>query len=222
MNNLPPIYDGIEPLHEYRNKLDIYMRSLKTQRYNTILNFVNDIIDKKHPALMDFKNVILHSYSKQHIRSTINKHTKAINENFKKQINLNDDEEEENEDIHEYLILLIKDLLYHIEFTLNKRVGSDATYFSIINKPSPKSSNKTYKRLSGESKSKQEKPKSSEPKSSEPKSSEPKSSEPKTSEPKSSEPKTSEPKSFKPKISKPKSSKPKQKPKKHISTSESD
>lgn len=153
MTSNPPIYDGSEPLYMYRTKLDIYMRSLKTQRYDTILNFMNDLIvrDKKCVALMDFKNIDLYSLSSQHILSTIKKHTKTINEIFKKQINL---ENEDEEDSHECLILILKDLLYHIEFTLHKKVSNDISHYSLINKPSSKSSMKTNKRLSGESKNK--------------------------------------------------------------------
>jgi len=108
----PPKYNiKTQTLNEYLREVDAYKLYLIKDKYNIILNFLNELMDKKINSLTDFKNVdeeILLK-NKQRNNDALIKYTNSFKDKFNVKINDYDN-----------IINILSRLLPKIQYTLLK------------------------------------------------------------------------------------------------------
>jgi len=126
----PPVYDESEPPYAYIKKLEEYLASLKKTKYKIVMKFVNklaDGYDKKFKSLCDFKNVSYmtdHSHNKKVLKEEGVTAAKLLNIEF-------DFNNLTKSSVFEFLTAMTKT----IDYSVVKKVYTEKTSYTIINKP---------------------------------------------------------------------------------------
>ena len=129
----PPVYDESEPPYMYIKKVEEYLASLKKTKYKIVMKFVNklaDGYDKKFKSLCDFKNVSYmtdHTHNKKVLKEEGITAAKLLNIEF-------DFNDLKKSSVFDFLTTITR----AIDYSVVKKVYTDKTSYTIINKP-PKS-----------------------------------------------------------------------------------
>ena len=132
----PPIYDGKETINQYLDRIKEYEISLKRNKYNIILNFINQWVSPyklKFKSLLEFKNIEMNSVllDTKHNKKILKRNCLKICE--KLYINSNIDEEIDTDDIPENeIIIFLRKILETIEYSLIKRKIDNKYYYTIL------------------------------------------------------------------------------------------
>ena len=114
-----------DPVHVIANNLQKSILSIRKERYDVILIFMNELLGKKHKSLRFFTNMKYDDIDIENMTKTINKHKNEI----KKKLNI----DVKSDNTKKYLFTLIKDMLKKIEYSLVK-VRGDQFIYNILDK----------------------------------------------------------------------------------------
>jgi len=132
-----PIYDGKEPLIRFLKKLEKFDLTIKQEKYDKILDFINkwlSIYKLSVDSLTDFKNisskiVLSKEQSNKHL---LKKYTQSLTNalNLVDDIDndTNTDEIAENE-----IIIFVSKLLKSIDYSLQSKIIDENIYYTIKN-----------------------------------------------------------------------------------------
>lgn len=131
-----PKYDIQESITKYFQKVEIFKLKLKEEKYNLLLNFINEWINdsnnQKFKSLTDFKNISEKKLliDPKHNEQILKKFNNSIIKKFN--INFNIEKETNNEKIkNKYIIYLLSKALSSIDYILISKSINQNTYYSI-------------------------------------------------------------------------------------------
>lgn len=135
--NKPPEYDGKESFTQYMRKFNSYLFSLEKDKYDVILEFINEWISPlniKVKKLTDFKNIEINKLisDEKNCHKLLRKYTKIFSEKFKIDTSINDDTDSDDIKTH-YIIYFTNKILKSINFSLYSKVIKDSKYYFIKN-----------------------------------------------------------------------------------------
>jgi hypothetical protein len=134
-----PVYDGKEPVYKFQKKIDEYLKALKNQKYDYVLNFINLWLDhSKLPqikSLVDFKKI-----PEEKLLSDKKANRKLLRKNSEKLMkifNLNTyvEAETDSDEIRDkYIIQFVSKILRTQDYILVNVTLNDTLYYTIKNK----------------------------------------------------------------------------------------
>jgi len=119
MNKL--VIDENEPVYVTRYKIEMMALSLKKGKYNTILNFMNDLFDKEYKSLISFKYINIGNCDIDDMKSVVNAHKKKLKDKCKLDIN-------EEEVCEKYIVVFLRKALASIDYSFCKRMDTGIYY----------------------------------------------------------------------------------------------
>lgn len=133
MNKLQiPIYDGKESITKYIQKVEKFKTLIFQEKYNIILQFVNEWLNSDYKSLTYFKNKCEDELLKN---EKINRNIcRKYSEIFKKRFELDlivDLDTDSDEIKDKYIIYLLTKMLQSIEYILYKKDIKNKIYYSI-------------------------------------------------------------------------------------------
>jgi hypothetical protein len=133
VNDSFPQYDGTEDLCTYRAKLNAYLLNSKKEEYNIILEFANKLFEKQHKSLGEFKNLDMTMYKMCDALSIINDYVSIFNKKFKLKLNI--DDLKDDEEMIDYMVKIVRQLMVRINFSFPRKKIGKKYYYSIISEP---------------------------------------------------------------------------------------
>ena len=108
----PPKYNPKESINKYINKAEDYMMQMQQNKYNVILNFINDWLNINLKSLTEFKNIKEQTLLKNtdHNKNIIKKYIPIFNSTFDIELNIKENDDDEIID-DKYIINLLKYVL---------------------------------------------------------------------------------------------------------------
>ena len=127
-----PIYDGIEPIDRYLQKLKMYTMTINKEKYKIIIDFLNIWLsncDIKLDKIFDFKNISEKKLPSTSINNDIMKKyakniIKSLNISYKYDKNIDYDTKE--------FIAFIKLMLKSINYNINGSARNNVIYYKIV------------------------------------------------------------------------------------------
>jgi hypothetical protein len=131
MNNMEvPIYDGKESINKYIKKVQKFNSKILEDKYEVILEFVNEWLECKYTSLSDFRNIYEKTMLKnlKHNRDIVRKYSDIFQDKFN--VDLSVGLETDSDEINDrYIIYLLIKMLNIIQYTLvKKEIGKNITY----------------------------------------------------------------------------------------------
>lgn len=123
-----------KPAHIMKRELDDMMLDMKINTHKIIIDFLNELLNKKYVIITQFKRIDHNSFSKsdKEIQTIVNKHKITFKNKFG--IEIIDFISNEDTNIFDYIIDIIKNLLKKINHRLVKCITKDGNnYFYIRN-----------------------------------------------------------------------------------------
>jgi type IV secretory pathway component VirB8 len=127
---------GKESINQYIRRVEKYKTIILKEKYDIILNFVNDWLNKniKYESLTKFTNIKEYILLKndKHNRIVMQKYSELFNNNFKITINIPQPSEENSDVIKDkYILTFLTKLLDYIDYALIKREFKGKFIYSI-------------------------------------------------------------------------------------------
>lgn len=130
-----PKYDGRESINQYIRKVEKYKIEVLKEKYDEVLNFINEWTNGKYCALSEFKNIqetILLKDDK-HNRKMVRKYSDIFKDKF--DIDLSFDIDTDSDEINDkYIIYLLMKIVGLIDYTLTKKEFNKKTLYTIKKK----------------------------------------------------------------------------------------
>lgn len=116
----PPIYNPKKSINTYINKVEKYMMTIQQNKYNVILNFVNEWLNINLQSLTEFKNIREQTLLKNldHNNNIIKKYIPIFNSTFEIELNIKENDDNEIID-NKYIINLLKYVLKLLKLNYN-------------------------------------------------------------------------------------------------------
>ena len=117
-----PLYDGKESINKYMRRVEKYRDYMMKDKYNLILEFINEWLDVEFNSLTQFKSINENKLlkDKKHNRDLIRKYCQL-------------DEETDSEEINDkYIIYLLMKMLNYIDYGLTKKELKTNILYTII------------------------------------------------------------------------------------------
>lgn len=128
-----PVYDGKESINKYMRRVEKYIDDMMKDKYNLILQFINEWLGVEFNSLTQFKSINEKKLlkNKKHNRDLIRKYCQLFVDKFNTHLSV--DEETDSEEINDkYIIYLLKKMLNFIDYGLSKKELSINILYSII------------------------------------------------------------------------------------------
>lgn len=126
-------YNSSDPVYVMKQKLDDLITSVRKEKYNIILSFINKLFNKTHKSLRDVKNIKYTDMSHEAL-NILSDFQKKFKDKLKIVINVDDLEDEDLTE--EYIFNLIKSMVKSIEYSLIRTEKNKKNIYTIIDKPS--------------------------------------------------------------------------------------
>ena len=131
-----PIYDSTKSYSAYLNEFARYEMEIKKEKYNKILDFLNDVVKPvglSYKTLSDFKNIseTRITVNEEHNIKIIEKHKKILFESLKitKEFTTDSDEDYEEDTILRFFKLILR----KIDFKVLIRKTDGRVFWSFVN-----------------------------------------------------------------------------------------
>ncbi len=124
-------FNESDSAHTMKQNLDAFILSIKKDKYNLILDFMNDLFNQEHKSLKKFINMSHAQLDNDNISETIEKHKEIIEKKLRIKIKI-----EEKTNLKHYTFKLIRDMVKVIDYSLTKTEKYDKYYYTILDKPS--------------------------------------------------------------------------------------
>ena len=128
-----PLYDGKESINKYMRRVEKYRDYMMKDKYNLILEFINEWLDVEFNSLTQFKSINENKLlkDKKHNRDLIRKYCQLFVDKFNTQLSV--DEETDSEEINDkYIIYLLMKMLNYIDYGLTKKELKTNILYTII------------------------------------------------------------------------------------------
>lgn len=130
-----PKYDGKESINQYIRKVEKYKIQVLKEKYDEVLNFINEWTNSNYYALSEFKNIqetILLKDDK-HNRNIVRKYSDIFKDKF--DIDLSFDMNTDSDEINDkYIIYLLMKIVGLIDYVLTKKEFNKKTLYTIKKK----------------------------------------------------------------------------------------
>lgn len=128
-----PVYDGTISFAKYVRKVEKFRNTLNQEKYNTILEFINDLLqldkESKMTSLLEFKKIeeseILKSKNKSLLLLTT--YQQQFEDMFHLKMNIDPEKEK-------YIIYVLTKVLSKIDYSLTHKIKKSGTYYTITQK----------------------------------------------------------------------------------------
>lgn len=127
-----PVYNAGESINKYIQRVEKYKAYIIRDKYNVILEFVNEWLNTTYSSLAQFKNINETALLKndKHNRAVVRKYSDIFEKKFNTELSV--DDETCSEEINDrYIIYLLMKMLHLIEYSLNKKEFNKKTYYTI-------------------------------------------------------------------------------------------
>jgi hypothetical protein len=131
-----PQYNAKESLTKYIEKVEKYKTMIYKDKYNIILNFINEWLklfdEKKFKSITDFKNLyeVDLLYDNRNNKKVIKKYVDIFEKQF--MINLNITDDTDSDEIKEkYIIYILSKVVNNIDYILIKKEYNGKIYYTI-------------------------------------------------------------------------------------------
>lgn len=126
-----PTYDGTESVNLYMKRVEKYKFLVLKEKYDTILNFINELQNTKYKSLGEFKNIKESNLLKNanHNNEILKKYITPFKTKLSVEINA-----KENESNSKYIFFLMTKVLLCIEYKLVKKAQSNEVFYTIVQK----------------------------------------------------------------------------------------
>ena len=124
-----PVYDpkGKETINQYIRRVEKYQTIILKEKYDKVLLFVNEWLTTDYNSLSEFKNLEESFLLKKEKKSIVDKYYKIFSQEF----GLNPDPNNEDEEKERNIINFLIKLLDYINYKLIKRTYNDKFFYSI-------------------------------------------------------------------------------------------
>lgn len=110
-----------DPVYLTRHKFEMALLSIKKQKYNIIIDFMNNLFNTEHKSLTLFKYINMEKVNIDHIKKIVKKHKKNLKEKCKMEIS-------EDDVTEKYIISYLRKLLTSIDYSFCKRMNTGLFY----------------------------------------------------------------------------------------------
>jgi hypothetical protein len=106
-----PVYNPKESINKFIDRAESYMRNLQQNKYNVVLNFINEWLNINLKSLTEFKNIREITLLKNinHNKTIVEKHISIFNSTFGIELNITKNDIDDLDD--GYIIDLLKHVL---------------------------------------------------------------------------------------------------------------
>ena len=110
-----------DPVYVTRYKIEMMGLSLKKQKYNAVLKFMNDLFETEHKSLTSFKYLDLEKCDIDDMKEVVKANKKNLKDKCKIEIN----EDDVNE---KYIVTCLRKILTSIDYSFSKKMDSGLYY----------------------------------------------------------------------------------------------
>jgi len=134
MNKQIPQYNPKQSISSYINNAETYLLNLQSNKYNTVLKFINEWLNINLKSLTEFKYIKETTLLKNidHNKNMIIKYISIFNSTFGIELNVDTDTDTDEID-DKYIINLLKHVLklLNMEYKLTKTNKNNNNYYAI-------------------------------------------------------------------------------------------
>jgi hypothetical protein len=119
MNKL--VINEDDPVYVTRYKIEMMGLSIKRQKYDTVLKFMNDLFETEHKSLTSFKCINMEKFDIDDMKNVVKEHKKNLKNRCK--IEMNEDDVNEK-----YIVSCLRKMLTSIDYSFCKKMDSGLYY----------------------------------------------------------------------------------------------